>query len=431
LSNQPTDDGLGGFEDWEPSDPKAPPAEAASEVRQKAAPDNVRFGKFESTPKLQPTRLKPLDGLEYLSRVALVGRDAILARAAAPVAYIWQDIAVASTIVLLAGGPGEGKTTLLFLLLAARMNEGEPVSVLGRRVSPAPHGKYVVLIEGEHGEGSTARKLVNSCKLLGLNDIALQRVIIVARKAVRIGSPEWQDVQRMVAAGIVSDIALDTIARVAPTDTDANAEHEQIAIFDRVAQTIDAAPTEEDKPTVWGAAHTRKVDGQPQLNDVSGSTQRVGQADSVLLVKGSRIDGRIVSSCVTFAKLREDPDDFPMPVIFRIVKDETGKRHLLLGEDEVVSNTEEPLETRILSMLAGGPKTKTAMAEVLKRNRGDIETAISNLFLQKRIVSAEITLGGRIRKAFSIRLTHDAKQQDLTQRAAPSEHRTNRNDADA
>jgi hypothetical protein len=353
---------------------------------------------------MQPSRLKPLDGLEYLSRVALFGRQAILDRAAAPVAYIWQDIAVASTIVLLAGGPGEGKTTLLFLLLAARMNEGEPVSVLGRRVSPAPHGKYVVLIEGEHGEGSTARKLVNSCKLLGVNDIALQRVIIVARKAVRIGSAEWQDVQRMVAAGIVSDIALDTIARVAPTDTDANAEHEQVAIFDRVAQTIEAAPTEEDKPTVWGAAHTRKVDGQPQLNDVSGSTQRVGQADSVLLVKGSRVDGRIVSSAVTFAKLREDPDDYPQPVIFRIVKDVHGTRHLLLGEDEVVADGEEPIETRILSMLASGPKTKTAMAEVLKRSREQIDDALSNLFSQRSITSTEISIAGRKRKAFGIRI---------------------------
>ena len=121
--------------------------------------------------------------------------------------------------------------------------------LLGRQVEPAPVGAWVVLIEGEHSESSAARKLLRSVRLLRLDERALDRVILIARKAVRLGSPEWADVVRLIAAGLVSDIALDTVARVAPSDSDS--EREQTAIFDLVAQAIDAAPSEATRPTAW------------------------------------------------------------------------------------------------------------------------------------------------------------------------------------
>jgi len=332
-------------------------------------------------PTRKPTALDPLCGLVHLERVALLGRDRILAKAKERVPYVWQDIAVAGTIIALAGGPGEGKTTLLFLLLVARLNEDRDrsVEVLGRPVYRAPDGRWVVLIEGEHGEASASRKLERSCDLLGINNIALQRVVIVARKAVHLGSPEWQDITSMVAAGIVSDIAIDTVARVAPAD--GNDEAQQVALFDLVAKTIDAAPSDDTKPTVWAILHTRK-NASGELADVSGSAQRTGQADSVLLVKGDRNEEkRIVSSTVTFAKLREDPDDYPTPATFAIVTGPDGKKHLETGAPESAPTDDRPLETQIEDLLGReGVLTKRAIGKALGRNEADVQKAVDALF---------------------------------------------------
>jgi hypothetical protein len=344
-----------------------------------------------------PTAADPLAGLAHLPAVALVGRDRILVRAAEPVAYAWKDIAVLATIILLAGGPSGGKTTLLFLILVARANVDAPISVLGRTVYPAPLGRWIVLIEGEHGEGSAARKLVRTCALLGVSDAALERIIIVARKAVRIGSPEWADVLRMIAAGIVSDIALDTVARCAPAD--ANDEREQVAIFEQIAAAIDTAPTETTKPIVWAVGHTRKGPGD-SLDDVSGSIQRTGQADSVLLVKGEKQGGRTVSSTVTFAKLREEPDEYPEPVTFAIVAGPDGKRELRTSGAEEADG--QPLEARILAALALGPKTKTKLCEATGRSKADVDAALTNLFAARAIVSATVKVRGVDRKAFDL-----------------------------
>jgi hypothetical protein len=338
-----------------------------------------------------PTAAEPLRGLAYLGPLAVVGRSRILALAAEPVQYVWRDIAVAGTIVVVAGAPGEGKTTLLFLALAARATTGEAVELLGRRVEPAPAGQYVVLIEAEHSAGSASRKLVRSLALLGIDDSALDRIIIVARAAVRLGSPAWGDVERMVAAGIVSDIALDTVARVAPSD--ANDEREQVAIFDTVASTIETGPAGR-QPTAWAVAHTRKNGTSGDLSDVSGSTQRTGQADSVLMLRAERVDGRVASARVTFAKLREDPDEYPAPVTFAI---EGGR----LSTAATPADTDDrPLETRILELLALGPRPKRALRDALHRSDRDVEQALTNLFAGRDVETTTITIAGRPRKAF-------------------------------
>ncbi len=365
-----------------------------------------------------PTVQEPLRGLDRLARVALLGRDRILERAREPVVYVWQDIAVVGTILLLAGGPSGGKTTLLFLLLVARMNTGAPVAVLGRLVTPAPQGQRVVLIEGEHGEASTCRKLERSCELAAVDDLALDRVIVVARKGVRINSPEWMEVVRLVEAGLVSDIAIDTVARVAPGD--ANDEGEQVAIFDTVAQTIEAAPPGK-APTVWACAHTRKGEAS-SLDDVSGSTQRVGQADSVLLVKGEKVGGRTVSSTVTFAKLREEPDDYPAPVTFAIVSGEAGRRSVRLDGPPPANN--QPLEVRISAQLITGPKTQNALSKALGRNKADVDSAISNLFEAREITAVHVTINGQSRKAFALRDEHGTSPPRLSTGRAQDEHGT-------
>jgi hypothetical protein len=347
-----------------------------------------------------PTSAEPLRGLLHLGPLALLGRQRILALGAAQVAYVWDQIAVQGTVVLIAGPPAEGKTTLLFLILACRLTREAPVALLGRLVTPAPVGTWVVLIEGEHSEGSTSRKLTKSLRTLGIDDGALDRIIIVARKAVRLGSPEWNDVERMVAQGIVSDIGIDTVARVAPAD--ANDEREQVAIFDAVAQAIERAPAPGNAPTVWAVSHTRKGDRTATLADVSGSVQRVGQADSVLLVAGEKVGGRTVSTTVTFAKLREDPDNYPLPMTFSLQADATGTPLLDVTDATVASQRDKgSLEREITHLLREGPSTSNNLASRLGRSGTDIEAALTNLFAARAIQSTTLRVRGRDRKAFA------------------------------
>lgn len=339
-----------------------------------------------------PTFDEPLRGLPKLARVALVGLATLTELAARPIRYIWRDIAIAGIVVLLAGAPGDGKTSLLFLLLAARLNTGSPVSLLGREVTPAPADKYTVLVEAEHSACSAARKLFRSCETLGVHESALERLIVVARAGVRIGSPEWIEIERLIGAGLVSDIAIDTLARVAPGD--ANAEAEQVAIFERITTAIERAPGD-DKPVVWAVAHTKKGSGE-DLEAISGSVQRVGQADTVVLVKAERRDGRVTSSKAIFLKLREEPDEYPAPVEYTIT------REGIVGVSSTASD-DRPLELRIEDRLALGPLTKNALATKLGRSAKDVDEAISALFDAKRIRTTEVKARGRTWKAFELR----------------------------
>ena len=354
-----------------------------------------------------PTADDPLRGLTHLGAVAIIGRARLHALAASRVTYAWQDYAVAGTIVLLASGPSEGKTTLLFLILVARASLGRgdrPANawLLEREVHRAPQGRYLVLIEGEHSESSAARKLLGSAAMLEIDEGALDRIIMIARKAVRLGSPEWRDVVRLIAAGLVSDLAIDTVARVAPGEADD--ERSQVAIFDEVTRAIEMAPAGQERPTVWACAHTRKNGGGDTLADVSGSTQRTGQADSVLLLRGCKVDGRTVATRVVAAKLREEPDEYPAPVTYSIERDEVGHRHIrVLGDEgEGGANDGRPLEDRILDELRAEPRTKTALRERLRRSSDDIEAALSTLFAARRIRTVDTVVGGRSRRAFSL-----------------------------
>lgn len=369
----------------------------------------LRDSRATHDPEDGPTTSDPLHGLAHLSKVAVVGRARIRELAAQPPRFVWSQIAVAGTIVLLASGPGEGKTTLLFLILVARLNLADPVHVLGRAIEPAPAGRFAVLIEGEHSESSSSRKLLRSIRLLAVDEAALDRIIVVARKAVRLGSPEWDDVVTLVRSGLVSDIAIDTVARVAPGD--GNDEREQVAIFDVVAQAIEAAPNEDAKPTVWAAAHTRKNGRTGDVSDVAGSVQRTGQADSVLMLEGQKVEGRTVATKVVFGKLREEPDDYPLPVTFSIIGDEVVTS--VARDDD-----ERPVEARLLDQLKSGPKTKNALATALGRSGADIETALTNLFTARRIETTSTQVRGKPCKAFRTRnlarLSPDSMSPDFS-----------------
>lgn len=363
-----------------------------------------------------PTKDDPFRGLGHLPAIALFGRERILKLAATPVEYLWKDIAVAGTVILIAGPPSEGKTTLLFLVLAVRLSlGGKAVKLLERDLNPANPSQFIVLIEGEHSESSTSRKLQKSLQIMGVDDAGLRRIIVVARKAVLVGSPEWLDVELMIGAGLVSDIGIDTLARVAPAE--ANDETQQVAIFNRLAQAIERAPDGLDRPTIWAIAHTRKngKDGKDAgLGEVSGSVQRVGQSDTVLIVRGEKVEGQTVSTTVKFEKLREDPDDYPKPVTYSIVKGPDGIP-CIQGQ---VKRDERPLEERVLDLLRLEPRTKNWLATKLCRSKSDIEVVVTNLFDARAVTTVEVTISGRPYKALTVRKDYvpDAtRARDLAQ----------------
>lgn len=334
-----------------------------------------------------PTTDDPLRGLAALERVAIRGRDALLAKAAEPVFYIWNEIIVGGTIVVMSGAPGCGKTTFAFMLMAARATLGEPIRLLGKMVTPAPAGQYLVLVEGEHSEGSAARVLMRSMDLLGVDYSALDRLILIARKAVKLRSPEWRDIERMIGAGLVSDVLIDTIARVAPGD--ANSESEQISIFDDIAKAIEQAPNAgHPKPTCHLVAHNRKNGNTGDMSDVSGSAQRVGQADTVIMFKAEKVDGAVSETTIVFDKLREPPEEHPKPVSFSIVKEEDGSRRLVTDLAATKAETDSrPAETRVLEFLDTHtePQTKEEIRKALKLSGTKVEDAITNLFGSRSI----------------------------------------------
>lgn len=320
----------------------------------------------------EPTAEDPLRGLNHLPKVAVVGRDRILELASRPVVWIWDFIATAGLTVLLAAGPGCGKTTLLFLLIAARANTRNPVKVLGYTVAPAPTGKWIVIVENEHSDESTARMLIKGCDRLGVGYEALDRIIMVARGNVRIGSPVWQEVEMLIRAGLVSDVVLDTLARCAAAD--ANDEQQQAEVFATIGSAIELAPSAETRPGFWVATHTRKCEGTPTLNDVSGSNQRAGGADVVILLGAQRTDGKINGVKAVFGKVREkDAEDWPEPVEYTVTK---------AGVTLVGATHGRPggLQGRILDHIEkSGPTTKTALRELTGRSGTDIKEALDAL----------------------------------------------------
>ncbi len=338
-----------------------------------------------------PTAADPMLGLAILPGIVLRGRDAIIAKAKEPIEYVWHEIAVAGTVNLIAGPPAEGKTTLLFLLLACRM-AATPMPFLGRMVMPSPVGKFVVLIEAEHSDGGTARKLIQSFETVGVSTDGLDKVLIIARKSVKIGDPAWNEVAYLVSLGLVSDIAIDTLARASSADS--NNEEAQAEIFETIAMTIERGATATDHPTVWLVAHTRKNDKTGGLGDVSGSTQRTGQSDTVIMVNGTKLEsGETTKSTVTFPKLREPPDVYPKPATFSVMRSPDGRRYLSSDTVTAAELSAKPLEDLIWDMLTE-PRTKKDLAEKLNRSSDHIKAAVDSLFSAGRLSGAKVSYPG-------------------------------------
>jgi len=338
--------------------------------------------------KQEPSETDPLCGLLHLSKVATYGRRSLVELSERETTYVWAPIASLGWIIMLAGPPGLGKTTTLFSIIVARANLGEAVSVLGLPVEPAPRGKFIVLIEGEVDEIATARKLRATCQMLRVDEEALDRVIVIARKSVRVGDPAWTDIERLIACGLVSDIALDSVARVSPLGVETNSESDQTLLFDKIASAIDMAPSHKTKPVAWLVAHTRKGGGN-SLDDVLGSRARTAQVDSLIMLDGEKHQGQVLHVVATFEKLRHEVEAHPCPVTVTIdpitrelqcsLGAVTDSRSLIHRIEELLSKSEH----------ARG-MTRGAIASALNRSGADVQKAITVMIDDGRLVDVEV-----------------------------------------
>jgi hypothetical protein len=242
--------------------------------------------------------------LQKLIQSGLSGGEKVASLAALPIPWLWRPFVVTGTIVLVGGSPWGGKTTLLFLLATLRAGE-EEVDFLGHPLTPAPEGQYVVFIEAEQSEKAAARKWVRCAK--ALKTPIPDRMILLARDQVRVGSSRWGQIISLAREGLISDIFLDTLAST--TDAEAKDEQAQAALFQQFVTVIRSSPA--DFPvTIWIAAHTRK-DNSDGLQGISGSNQRTAQSDTVMTVEVARHPKtqKITNAKLSFKKLKEDPPD--------------------------------------------------------------------------------------------------------------------------
>ena len=224
--------------------------------------------------------------------------QAITQAALAPVDWVWHPYIVGKTVNTLGGPPAAGKSTLLFWFLVARASS-RPLMVLGRTVTPAPAGQWVVLVEEQH-EAGAARKLLRAVRDLHADPECLQRILVLARDPVIVGDVTWGEVGALAASGLVSDVAVDTLANC--TKEQANDEQEQIELYRKFKAIANAGVT------VWVVAHSRKnSDDAWHLADLSGSQQRGAQSDSVCMLEIHRDkDGNKNAITAHWEKLREE-----------------------------------------------------------------------------------------------------------------------------
>jgi hypothetical protein len=157
------------------------------------------------------------------------------------------------------------------------------------------------------------------------------------------------------------------------------------------------------------------------LEDVSGSGQRVAQLDTALIVNGTKVDGRVTSARVTFEKLREEPDEYPLPAEFAIERDAAGVPRLMqsTGSSAPGADDGRPLTERILCLLMElGPLPKSALRDHTGRNGPAIEQALTELFAARAIATDEKTVRGKPTKHYKL----TAKAENLAGLlAGPSE----------
>lgn len=326
-----------------------------------------------------------------------IGGAQIREVAARAIVWLWHQLVCDGQIVVLFGAPGSGKTTLLFPD-ARRRTRVERRGRCARATRRARARRQVRRADRRRARRSVAaRKLVKTAEVLGIDRQEvdpLDRVILIARKEVRVGSPKWEEIKQLIARGLVADLFIDSLARFGAGES--NSEDDQADSFAEVSAAIEGAPSC-TKATAWIIAHARKsADGG--VEGLSGSTQRAAQADTILFVKATTDDNdQVCSSRVTAPKLRGEPDEPFKAVDFTIAKNEAGRWSCTLDGASKRTEKQAPAHERVHTLLATAPEpmTKSAMRDALGMSGKVIEEAITALFATKQITRVGEGKGAR------------------------------------
>jgi hypothetical protein len=354
-------------------------------------------------------REKRLDPERYplLARDGILGEDQFAERTSAPVREVWSGLVAGDNLVEISGPSGEGKTTLAVLLAVALANPelDHPVEVLGRTVVPIEHERVVVFIEEENGTRGMRAKVLAACEALGLDPRGvLSRMLLLVRRGVRLGDDRWRELGLLARAGSIGGVFIDSRARVLRRpNNDADDEHDQAAVAADLFNFI-----EQSSAPMFVLSHLVKGRGKrsPDLEDIAGSGQRGAGADVVLLVTATKGHaGDVLASTVRVAKLRDDVENHPAPIMYAFTRDGV----------QVLDETPATSSTRKRSPTVGGPtervrgllersKKPLLLSEIrqqLDMSSTSARAAITALGLDVRTISARAE-NGRQTEAFEL-----------------------------
>jgi hypothetical protein len=303
-----------------------------------------------------------------------------------PIQWVWHGIVANDHLVDIGGFVAGGKTTFATLLICALANPNldKPIRLFDREIIPAPPDKKVVVIEEENGVHSMRYKLERACKLLDLPfEKTIDRMLLAVRKEVTFnierqknGEPQsqtWQDLEAYIRRQGAYSVFIDSRALVL-TGGDANDEQDQVEVAKKLRRLVN-----QGKCPIWVLSHLRKpnMNNRVNLEDIAGSGQRVAAGDTVLLVEAQRdaFTNAVQATRLVFSKLRDDFEDHPNAVVYR-VKDDEGNYILSYDVDNethvstpaadtpvVNAPDEHPHETWVQQYLAANGPTE---AKVLK-----------------------------------------------------------------
>jgi hypothetical protein len=223
-------------------------------------------------------------------------------------------------------------------------------------------------------------------------------------KDIRHPENLWAGLLHAAKRGQIDLVVLDTRARIFAAFGNPKDEDAQAKAADEITYLVEATGA----PVVV-ISNTRKG-GSEDIEDISGSAQRGGGADVVLMLTAERDSGKVLSSKVTFRKLRDGVDEHPEPVTFSTGRSASGT--WALAVDGSIADDEKPAHERVYDLVLQRELSQSQIRAELKMSGKRVGDAVDILKASKRIEFRQTTVKGQ--KTWLIR----AKGGDLAMHKA-------------